>query len=261
MPNIGDYLDLIKLLLTETAKYFTLLLFSVLAIRLWRRFPKLPARRKPGNLALACLASALACGIGYLSICHSLGLMYSYFGMKAFRSYKLDPALSLFQTSLTYWENADAVGGKGVCLLWMGKPDEGIHLLEQAKALRKGKNSPDEDFYEGLYYFYHDGVTHAVPLLEAASGDPDYSWGVTKLFAIIQLDRGQPQEARRLMQPFMKVEVTETDQAFVMASLKLAEGKPAEAQLLVDKFASGDLIPFWKVRFESLRERIQKQNP
>jgi hypothetical protein len=261
MPNIGDYLELNKLLLTETANYFALLFFSILAIRLWRRLPKLPGEKKPGNFALACLASALACGIGYLSICHSLGLMYSYFGMKAFRSYKLDPALSLFQTSLNHWKNADAVGGKGVCLLWTGKPDEGIHLLNQAKTLRKGKGSPFEDFYEGLYYFYHDDVTNAAPLLEAAWGDAGYRWGVTKLFAIIQLDRNQPQEARLLMQSFMKVEITETDQAYVMASLSLAEGKKAEAQALADKFSAGDLIPFWKVRFEKLRERIQKQNP
>ena len=261
MPNIGDYLELIASLLTETAKYFAVLLFSVLAIRLWRRLPKLPGEKKPGNFALACLASTLACGIGCLSLCHSLGLMYSYFGMKAFRSYRLVPALSLFQTSLTYWKSAAAVGGKGVCLLWTGNPDEGIRLLNQAKTLRKGKDSPFEDYYEGLYYFYRDDVTNAAPLLEAASADANYGWGLTKLFAIIQLDRNQPQEARRLMQPFMKVEVTETDQAYVMASLNLAEGKKAEAQALVDKFSSGDLIPFWKVRFEKLRERIQKQNP
>jgi tetratricopeptide (TPR) repeat protein len=261
MPNIGDYLGLIELLLNETAKYFALLLFSVLAIRLWRRLPKLPGEKKPGNFALACLVSALAYGIGYFSICHSLGLMYSYFGMKAFRSHRLDPALSLFQTALNYWENADAVGGKGVCLIWTGKPDEGILLLDQARVLRKGKDSPFEDFYEGLYYFYHDDVTHAVPLLEAASADANYGWGITKLFAIIQLDRNQPQEARRLMQPFMKIEVMDPDQAYVIASLSLADGKKAEAQALVDKFSSGDLIPFWKVRFEKLRERIQKQNP
>jgi outer membrane PBP1 activator LpoA protein len=41
-----------------------------------------------------------------------------------------------------------------------------------------------------------------------------------------------------------------------MASLKLAEGKKAEAQSLLDKFSTGDLSPMWKSRFEKLQAQI-----
>jgi tetratricopeptide (TPR) repeat protein len=261
MPSIHEYVDLVKLLLGESAKYFGLLLFAVLAIRFWRRAVKVEREKKPANFLWAFVASALACSIGYFSICHSMGLMYSYFGMRAFHSYKLEPALSLFQTSLSFWKSADALGGKGVCLLWTGKVDDGIRSLNEARALRQGNGSPFENFYEGLYYFYHDDATNAVPLLEAASANADFAWAVAKLFAVIQLDRNQPQEAVRLMRPFMQVEVTEADQAYVIASLKLADGEKAEAQALVDKFLSNDPTPFWKARLEKLRMQIQRPTP
>jgi hypothetical protein len=257
MPNIQEYVELVKLLIGESAKYFTLLLFAVLSIRLWRRQSKLSREKRPGNFSLACLSSALAVGTGYFFFCHSMSLMYSHFGMQAFHSYKLDPALLLFQDSLDYRKNADALGGKGLCLLWTGH-DDGIYLLNEAKVLRKGKGSPFENYYEGLYFLYHDNITNAAPLLEAASTDPDFSWGVTKLFAMIQLDRGQPQEAAKLMQPFMQADVTEADQAYVMASLELANGKKGDAQALVDKFLSGDPNPFWKAKLEKLKTTIQQ---
>ncbi len=60
------------------------------------------------------------------------------------------------------------------------------------------------------------------------------------------------------MEPFIQVEVTDTDQAYVMASLKLAEGKKAEAQVFMDKFYSTNLPSFWKSRFEKVRTQIQK---
>jgi hypothetical protein len=261
MPSISSYVELVKLILSESAKYFVLLVLVVLAIRLWRRLPKLSKGKRSGNFFLACLSSALAIGIGYFSICHSMSLMYSYFGMKAFHAYKLEPALSLFQTSLDYRKNADALGGKGICLLLMGHTPDGMRALDEAKALRQGESSPFEDFYEGLYLFYHDDSTNAVPLLEAASASPDFQWGVTKLFAVIQLDRNQPQEAARLMQPFMQVKVTETDQAYVIASLRLADGKKATALSLINQFSTNDLTPFWKARFEKLRVKIQNQTP
>jgi hypothetical protein len=261
MPSIHSYAELVILILAESAKYFALLLIVVLAIRLWRRLPKLPSGKKLGNLFLACLSSALAIGIGFFSICHSMSLMYSHFGVRAFHSRKLEAALSLFQTSLDYRKNADALGGKGICLLWTGHAADGLRLLNEAKALRKGKSSSLENFYEGLYFFYQDDATNAAPLLEAASADMGYRWRVTKLFAVIQLDRNQPQEAAQLMQPFLQAEVTGNDQAYVIASLKLSEGKKAEAQALVDKFLSGNLPPFWKTRFEKLNAKIQQPGP
>jgi hypothetical protein len=164
----------------------------------------------------------------------------------------------LFDTSLDYWKNANALGGKGVCMLWSGHSRDGIQLLSEARALRDGKGSPFEDFFEGLYYFYQGDVTNAVPLLEEASVDPIYDWSVIKLFAAIQLDRDRPEEAAKLMQPFMQVEVSDSDQAYVVASLKLAEGKTNEARALADKFLTNNPMPFWKVRLENVRAKIQK---
>jgi len=257
MPNISDYTALTKVILIETGKYFALLLFSVLAIRLWRRWVTVSAADKPKSLLLAGAATLVACAVGYASICHSMSLLYSYYGMKAFRAERLAPALILFQTAAGYWKSADALGEEGVCLLWLDKPDDGIRLLDEAKARRKGEGPAFEQFYEGLYYFFHDQESKAVPLLEGASVDPAYDWTITKLFAVFQLDQNQPQTAAKLMAPFMQVEVTETDQAYVMASLKLAAGDKAGAQALIEKFATPGLPPFWKSRFEKLRAQLQ----
>jgi tetratricopeptide (TPR) repeat protein len=261
MPSISSYVGLVKLLLAESAKYFALLLIVVLAIRLWRRLPKLASGKRAGNVSLACLVSTLAIGIGYFSICHSMSLMYSYYGMQAFHANRLEPAFLLFQTSLTYHNNADALGGKGVCLLWSGRAEDGLRALEEARALRKGKGSPFEDFYEGLYLFYHGDTTHAVPLLDAASVSPDFLWNVTKLIAVIQLDANNPQEAARLMQPYIQADVTEPDQAYVIASIRLSDGKKAEAMALMNQFMTNGLTPFWLARFEKLQSKIQKQQP
>jgi hypothetical protein len=261
MPNIRDYVETTRVVLAESAKYFTLLLFAVLAIRLWRRAAKAPQAKRLGNILLASSISLLTSVIGYFSVCHSMSLMYLHFGMQAFHSYKLQPAFVLFQTSASYWKNPDAIGGQGVCLLWTGNPRKGLQLLNEAKKLRDGKGSPFEDFYEGLYYFYQNDVTNAVPLLEWASADPVFAWDVTKLFAAIQLDRGQPQEAAKLMQPFMQIPVTDPDQAYVVASLKLAEGKTNEAQALVDQFVTNNPMPFWKTRLEKVRAKIERQTP
>jgi tetratricopeptide (TPR) repeat protein len=258
MPNIPDYTELTKVVLIETGKYFALLLISVLAIRLWRRWVKVPAIHKPNSLLLAGVASLVAGGIGYASICHSMSLLYSHYGMKAFQAMRLAPALILFQTSANYWKSADAIGAEGVCLLWLDNSDDGIRLLDKAKAMRKGDSPPFEQFYEGLYYFFHDQTGQAVPLLEQASRDPAYDWNITKLFAVVQLDLNQPQMGAKLMEKFMQADITDTDQAYVMASLKQAAGKKDEALAIVNKFETPDIPPFWKSRFEKLRAQLQK---
>ncbi len=257
MPSIHSYVELVKLILAESVKYFALLLIVVLAIRLWRRLPKLSGAAWRGNFFLAGLATLLSMGTGYFSICHSMSIMYLHFGMNAFRAARLDPAFSLFESSLQYRKNADALGGKGVCLLMSGRAEAGISFLNAAKAMRKGRGTPFENFYEGLYYFYRDDQTNAVPLLEAASTDFDYIWDVTKLFAVIRLDQNRPQEAAQLMQPFHQAEITEPDHAYIVACIKLADGKRAEAQALAAKFLPGDMTPYWRARFEQLKARIQ----
>jgi hypothetical protein len=261
MPAIGDYFHLTGVFLQEAGKYFALLLFAVLATRLWRRALKMPRGRAGKDCLLAAIISALAFCIGYFSICHSMSRMYSYFGKTALYSYRLEPALTLFQTSYGYWKNADALGGEGLSLLWLGHEREGLSLLEKARAMRNGKASSFLNFYQGSYFFYHDDVTNAVPLLEQASTDPAYSWDVIKIFSTMELDRDQPAEAARLMQPYLQAVVTDFDQAYIVASLKLSEGKTNEALVLTDEFLTNSPPPFWETRLEKLRAKIQGKNP
>ena len=194
-------------------------------------------------------------------MCHSLSLMYCHFGNRAFTASNLLPAASLFQRSFTYWKNADARGKEGICYLLVDKPTEGMHLLDEAKSLRDGRSSFFEEFYEGLYYFFHDEPDKAVPLLEASSAKASYQWNVAKLLSIIALGKNQPDDARRLMEPYAKAEVEAGDcsHAYVAASLNLLAGKKAEAGSILKQFPSDSLSPFWQPRFEKLRAKIQNQ--
>ncbi len=259
--NIGSYTDFTELFLGEAAKYLLLLLFAVLAIRLWRRLPKLSAENRRTDLLLACLSTVIACAIGYFSVCHSLSRFYMRYGMRAFNSGHLLPAFLLFEKSSEYWKSADALGKEGVCLLLSGKTDKGLKLVDEAKRLRKDRNSTFEEYYEGLYYFFEEQPGRAIPLLEAASADRDYNWQITKVFAVLYVDNNQFADAERLMKPFTQVEVTDEDQAYVVASLRLFAGESAGAKLLVDKFETENLLPFWKSRFDKLRAKIQNPNP
>jgi hypothetical protein len=64
------------------------------------------------------------------------------------------------------------------------------------------------------------------------------------------------------MQPYLTAEVTEPDQAYVIASLKMMDGKNAEALALADKFYSStnEVTPYWKKRLEDLKTRLQNTN-
>ena len=72
----------------------------------------------------------------------------------------------------------------------------------------------------------------------------------------MELGENRAADAAELMKPFMQAEVTESDQAYIIASLKLAEGKKAEAQVILNKFPLQDLSPMWKSRFEKLQAKI-----
>jgi hypothetical protein len=255
--DMGDFLHWSKLILTESLKYLSLLMFSVLAIRLWRRMPKLTAGNQRSNFVLALASTALACGIGYFSFCQSMSRLYEYYGMRAFESGYMLSAYSLFAKSAECWKTPDALGNEGVCLLWLDQPVPGARLLAEAKAMRRGDNPKFEDFYEGLYYFFHDQTDKAVPLLESASADLHYYESVAKLFAVIKLDQNQPQEAEALMKPMRQNEVTDPDQAYVIASLDLIEGNKTNAAALWKKFSSTNLPPYWKSRFDKLGAKIQ----
>jgi tetratricopeptide (TPR) repeat protein len=258
MPDIGNYTETTTLVLGEAGKYFALLVFCVLAIRLWRRWAKIPASRNAGGLLMACTATVLAIVIGCVSMRQSLGSLYSYYGIQAFREDRLPQALVLFETADRNWRKADTLGQRGVCLLMLGDTDRGLALISQARILRKGRGVLFEDFYEGLYYFVKGDIDRAVPLLEAASADDTYHWSVIKIFAVINLDANRVADATRLMQPFLQVEVTEYDHAYIMASLKFAEGKKAEARAMLDKFHEATLTPAWQRRFEKLRAKLQE---
>ncbi len=262
MLDIGNYTDLVKVILGELAKYFSLLLLTVLAIRLWRQFSKTSAGiNKRIFLMVASLVSVLAIVVGYCSIRHSMGRLYSYYGVKAFSAGNILPAFSLFRTSVQCWKNADSLGEQGVCLLWLDQTNQGMQLINRAKTLRKGQNTAFEAYYEGLYFYFHDQWSAAIPLLESASGDIGYQWNVTKLFAVLELDNNRPEEAQKLMKPFEQASITDYDQAYIIASLDLWKGKKTEAESLVKKYRSEDLPPFWKTRFDQIEIKIQNQTP
>jgi hypothetical protein len=260
MPNIGNYTETTEFVLGEAGKYFALLLFSVLAIRLWQKWAGNKGANKSKDLFSAALATLIACGIGYFSMCQSLGKIYLHFGMDAFRQNRPLQALALFETSSKFWKSADATGKEGVCLLYLGAPDEGKYKIAKAKSMRKDGNSSFEEYFEGVYYFTQGQKSNAVPLLNAAASDSVYLWDATKLFAIMLLDENRVADAADWMKPFMQADVTESDQAYVMASLELAEGKKAEALALLNKFPpeeeNNSLAG--KARFEKLRAQANR---
>ena len=256
---MGEYTDLIKVLLGETVKYVFLLLLCVLAIRLWLRLPKLSAGRRWNNVLLASSISGIAGIAGYFSIHHSLSLLDSYYAQRALDLRNWSSGLVLFQRSDQLWHNADAVGGEGVCLLLLGDNRDGVNLIQQARAMRHGRNTPFEDYYEGELYFFDNQPDKAVPLLEGASANPVYFWNVAKMLTIIALDRHQIETARRLMKPFLQVPVEkdEYDHAYIMISFDLLDGKTNEARMLLDEFPPGQVNSFWKSRFARFSTSIQ----
>jgi hypothetical protein len=257
--NIGGFVGLTGLFLSEAAKYLLLLIVAILSIRLWKRLPMLSGNNRRNNLLLACFSTLIAVVIGYFSICHSLSRLYFYYGMRSFIDGNVVSALSLLGQSSRYWKTADAQGAEGICLLLLGRPDLGQEFLDRAKVMRKGQSNSFEEFYEGVYYFFQD-KPEALPLLARCSTDPAYTWNASKLYAVYYVDNNQISNALQLMQPFLQVEVTDTDQAYIMAALDLSQGKKADAEALVDKFGKGNLPPFWQSRFNTLRAKIQSHD-
>ncbi|MGH7980091.1 MAG: hypothetical protein ACREE6_12015, partial [Limisphaerales bacterium] len=246
--------------LSEAGKYLLLLLLVVLAVRLWRQFPHLSVSNRRTMLLFASVTSLLAGVVGYFSICNSLGRLYYYYGVRAVQAGNISSALSLFQTSVKHWKTAEALGGEGICMLWTGMTNQGMALLSEAANLRKTP-TPFEEYYEGMYFFYQNQGEKAAPFLASASSDPQYRWNTVKLVSVIELENGNPKKADELMEPFASVQVTDYDQAYVMASLDLWKSKKAEAKALVEKYNLADLPPFWKSRFQKLDAQLQVQAP
>ena len=124
------------------------------------------AAKKPKAYVFAGVATVIACGIGYASFRHSMSRLYSYYGREAFESGNVSSALSLFQTSAHYWQNADAIGGVGVCILRLNNDEAGNQLLAEAKRMRKGENTPFEQFNQGVCYFVEGKFDAAVRCLK-----------------------------------------------------------------------------------------------
>jgi hypothetical protein len=257
MPSIGQYAETVTLLLYESGKYLCLLAVCVVAIRLWRRVPQVTGGNRRQTFSLAVVASVLAGTLGYVSLSHSLGRMYYSYGVRAFNRGNVPAALSLFRTAQGYWKSSDSAGREGVCLLLLDQPSEGMRRLEWAAARRNGSNSSFELHYTGIYYFFHGQSSQAIPLLQASSFYPEYTWDADKLLAAAFLEQGRTDEAARLMQPFAEVEVKECDHAYVLASLKVLQNKPSEARALLDRFPDEQLNGFWKPRFDKLRIKTQ----
>lgn len=250
--DIGSYNERVTLILLEVGKYFLLLIFCVLSIRLWRRWR---GAKDVAGFYCAVVATCLALATGYFSMRQSLGLMYSHYGLQAFHEGRLPQALALFETADGNWSTADTVGRKGVCLLLLGEVDPGRRLIAQARVLRKA-DAQFEDFYEGIFLFTKGDTERAVPLLEVAGRNDNYRWSVTKIFAVINLESNRIADAVRLMQPFLQAEITEPDQAYIMASLNLADGKTNEAKIVLGQFPTASLSPLWQGRYQKLREQL-----
>ena len=257
VPNISGYLGLIQILLVEFGKYFFLILLVVLAYRLARNTFKAPKNLRLNGFLLAGGLALLTLGLGYVSIRSSLGKLYFHYGEQAFNAGRLEQACELFDRSGKYWSSADATGRCGVCLLLMEIPKSGEELLVKAAAMRGGVNTGWEQYHRGLYYLIRHQNKKAVEFLSAVSGDPNYHWIVLKYFAALDLDAGDLPHAAGLMKPYLQMDVTDGDQAYLVASLKLAEGKPAEARALLDKFSAATLTPFWRSRFEKLQAQLK----
>ncbi len=257
MPSIGNYLSTIQIVLVEFGKYFAVLLLAVLTYRICRGSVKLPAANRWKGFLLAGFIGILAVGTGYFSIRNSLAILYFHYGEVAFQSGRLEQAYALYDTSGKYWDGADVTGRRGVCLMLLGISDAGEDLLAQAAKLRHGSNTGFENYHAGLYYLINHQDKKAIPFLSAASADPAYHWTVLKYFAALDLDIGDTAHAAELMQPYMGADVTDGDQAYILASLKLADGKSDEARKLLEKFSAADLTPFWQGRFEKLQAQLK----
>lgn len=258
--DISDYAGVVQLCLSEAGKYLLLLLLAVLAVRLWRQLSRSSGSNSRKIFLLATITSALAVVVGYYSVRHSLGRLYFHYGAKAVSAGNVWSGLTLFQTSARNWKTADALGGEGICMLWTGMTNQGTEMLAQARTMRK-RQTFFEDYYEGLYFFYQNRWDLAAPLLSEASADVLYRWNSVKLVSLIELEQGNPQMADSLMKPFAGADVTDYDQAYVMASLDLWKGKKKEAQTLAEKYKAADLPPFWKSRFEKLDAELLRQTP
>ena len=254
--DIGNYMQWLRVILAEAGKYFLVLLLAVLAIRLWRWCPKAAGSQRRTGLAMALLASAAALAVGYVSVRHSLSRLYDAYGMKAFKAGRLRSALALFDRERGYWSSADVLGKEGASLLLLGDQRDGMQCLAQAKAQRHGQTTPFEDYCAGLFYFLHEQPRQAAPCLAAARRDENYWGNATKMLAVIALEEQHPAEAAQLMAPLQQAEITGCDQAYVMASLDLADGKAELARSLLGRFPTANMPAFWKGRFERLRAKL-----
>ena len=257
MFNLFNYSANVLVILSEGGKYFALLLLTILAIRLWRRWRRVASPRKAGVLVLASLVTVLAALTGYVSMRHSLARMDAYFGMKAFYNGRLPAARSLFEASERNWANPDTMACRGVCMLFSGEGERGLAVLKQARDLRQGTGTSFEFIHEGMYRFSQGDAPGALRFLRAAAKDAAYSWPAATTIAVIELDQNQVAAAAEDMKPFQQLDVTDFDQAYVLASLKLAGGNKAEARALLNQAQTDNLEPGWQNRFDKLRARLQ----
>jgi hypothetical protein len=254
--DIANYTRLIQVFLGEAAKYLLLLLFTVLAVRLWRHVPHTSGARRQKSVVFALVVTFLAGAIGYGSIRHSLGRLNFHYGMDALTSGNVTSALGLFQSSVRQWKSADAIGGEGICLLLMGQTNIAFQMLGESRAMRHG-HSKFEDYYQGIYFFYRNQWNDAVPLLESASTETAYRWNVTELIAVIELEKGNPQNAGELMKPYEAAPVVDYTEAYILASLDVRAGDKAKAKELMREYNSTNVPPFWKSRLDKLNAELQ----
>ena len=257
MFNICDYTDHVGTILAEGGKYFVLLVLCILAIRLWRRWCRVRAARNTSSLILACVVTVAAGFTGYFSMRHSLATMDTYFGIQAYDNGRLEQAAALFEASERNWLMGDTLGRHGVCLLYLGQGNQGVAMLAQARAMRRGEGTPFEFMNEGWYDFIQGNQPDALKFLRAAAKDLAYRWPATKIIAVIELDQNQIAAAAEEMKPYLQFEVTDFEQAYVLATLKLADGHKEEARTLLNKFPAPHSTTQWQTRYDQLLARLQ----
>jgi hypothetical protein len=254
MQAIGDYTFIVKLALVEGGKYLLLLFLVAFALRLWR-FAKVATELKRSKaIVFAMVSSLVAVFVGYCVLASSLSQIYAAKGRIAFRDSKLKMALAAFESSSRCWRTADNVGEQGVIRLLLGQSQAAMPLLAEAK-MRRGRNTPFEQFYGGLFFFFDGSPERALPLLQGAAADQRFQWDATKLIAVILIESGHSNDAVEIMKPFRAIEIKDPDHAYVLALLDLQKGRKVEARAELDHFSNEKLSHFWQTRFSKIRNQ------
>ncbi|MBF0406909.1 MAG: hypothetical protein HQM10_06125 [Candidatus Riflebacteria bacterium] len=254
MEDIGNYIGLVNLFIAEAAKFLLVVISSVICGKIWR-FLLRNRDFSTQTVLIATLFTIFSLASTYCCIKHSLSRLYYYYGNQAFENENFASAANLFADSLSHWKNIEIRGKLGVVLLFLNQEKAGLALLRETQRER-GSAALFEQFHEGLYFFLKDEPLKAIPLLEKASENGEYRMQIVRIFSIIQLDKGNLNEALRLYSPIRQTPVENFDQALIMLSILALEGNISEAKKLFQQYFSENMPSFWKKRYSRMGKRF-----